>query len=104
MPGAISCSWKSRSSESQVPDEGFHPFKMRTFPVNLRACRTKEEFIMQIYNIQPHQMDSDQTEDGIIHADIPGQGIRILYPVVGDLFGWLCFVGLLALIGLKLLT
>ena len=45
-------------------------------------------------------MDSDQTEEGIMYADIPVQGIKVFYPVIGDLFGWLNIAGLLILIGL----
>jgi apolipoprotein N-acyltransferase len=43
-------------------------------------------------------MVSDQTEDGIMYADIPVQGIRVLYPVLGDLLGWICVAAMLALI------
>jgi len=45
-------------------------------------------------------MDSDQAEDGIMYADVPVQGIKVLYPIIGDLFGWLCVVAMLILIGL----
>ena len=44
-------------------------------------------------------MNSDQTEDGIMYADIPVQGIRVLYPVLGDLLGWLCIAAMLMIIG-----
>jgi len=44
-------------------------------------------------------MESDQTEDGIMYADIPVKGIWVLYPVVGDLFGWLCIMIMIVLIG-----
>lgn len=34
-------------------------------------------------------MDSDQTDEGIMYADVPVKGIKVLYPVIGDLLGWL---------------
>ncbi len=38
-------------------------------------------------------MDSDETEDGIMYADVPTKGIKTLYPMIGDLLGWLCVLG-----------
>lgn len=43
-------------------------------------------------NIIAH-MDSDETEDGIMYADVPTKGIKTLYPLIGDSFGWLCVLG-----------
>jgi apolipoprotein N-acyltransferase len=43
-------------------------------------------------------MDSDQTEDGIMYADVPVKGIRVPYPLMGDLLGWLSMAGLLILL------
>jgi len=43
-------------------------------------------------------MDSEETEDGIMYANVPIRGISTLYPIIGDLLGWLCvicFVGLI---------
>lgn len=48
-------------------------------------------------------MDSDRSEDGIMYAEVPVQGIRVLYPVIGDLSGWLCVLILLALTGWAIL-
>ena len=45
-------------------------------------------------------MDSDQTEKGIMYSDIPVKGIKVLYPILGDLLGWLSVIFLLVLIGL----
>jgi apolipoprotein N-acyltransferase len=42
-------------------------------------------------------MDSDQTDEGIMYADIPIRGIRVLYPVIGDLPGWLSVIAMLLL-------
>ena len=44
-------------------------------------------------------MASDQTENGIMYADVPVQGIRVLYPVLGNLSGWICVAAMLILIG-----
>ena len=43
-------------------------------------------------------MDSDETEDGIMYADVPTKGVKTLYPHIGDIFGWICVLGLLGLI------
>lgn len=47
-------------------------------------------------------MDSDETEDGIMYADVPTKGIKTLYPMIGDLLGWLCVAGMFVFIGLSL--
>lgn len=44
------------------------------------------------------QMDSDQTKDGILYADVPIKGIKTLYTVTGDILGWACVLALLGLI------
>lgn len=44
------------------------------------------------------QMDSDKTKDGIMYAYVPTKGIKTLYSIIGDLFGWICVLGLLGLI------
>jgi len=43
-------------------------------------------------------MDSDETEDGIMYADVPIKGVKTLYTKIGDILGWLCVLGLLGLI------
>ena len=45
-------------------------------------------------------MDSDQTKDGIMYAVVPDKGIKTLYPIIGDLLGWLSIIIMLLLIGL----
>ena len=52
-------------------------------------------------NVLAH-MDSDETEDGLMYVDVPTRGIRVLYPIVGDLLGWLCVAGMFVFIGLSL--
>lgn len=34
-------------------------------------------------------MDSDLTEDRIMYADVPVRGIRVLFPLIGNLFAWI---------------
>ncbi|MCK4559400.1 MAG: carbon-nitrogen hydrolase family protein [Calditrichia bacterium] len=52
-------------------------------------------------NVLAH-MDSDETEDGIMYADVPTKGIKTLYPMVGDLLGWLCVLGMVTLVVLSI--
>ena len=49
------------------------------------------------------QMDSDATDDGILYADIPTQGVNTLYTEVGDLLGWGSVLGFLALVLLSVI-
>jgi apolipoprotein N-acyltransferase len=50
-----------------------------------------------------NQMDSDETADGIMYADIPTRGIKTLYTIIGDAFGWLCVLGFGALIVMSII-
>jgi hypothetical protein len=43
-------------------------------------------------------MDFEDTEDNIMYADVPTQGMRTLYPHIGDIFGWMCVVGFLGIV------
>ncbi len=38
----------------------------------------------------------------VIVAYVPTHGVRTIYAVIGDLFAWLCVVGLVALTGLAI--
>jgi len=38
------------------------------------------------------------TTDGIMFADVPRKGIKTLYAITGDLFSWLCLIGMLVFI------
>jgi len=49
-----------------------------------------------------NQKDSDETEDGIMYADIPTKGIKTIYSTIGDSFAWLCVLGLLGFIVLSI--
>lgn len=48
-------------------------------------------------------MDSDQTDTGIMYAEVPTQGVKTLYSRVGDMLGWFCVVGFLVFLPLNLL-
>lgn len=39
-------------------------------------------------------MDSDNTDPGIMYADVPTKGVNTIYATLGDLLGWLCVLGL----------
>jgi apolipoprotein N-acyltransferase len=42
-------------------------------------------------------MDSDETNEGIMYADVPTRGVMTIYPVIGDLFAWICVLGMVGL-------
>jgi apolipoprotein N-acyltransferase len=48
------------------------------------------------------QMNDFTTEERIMIADIPKQGIKTVYSQIGDLFAWLCVFGFLIMVGLSL--
>jgi ATP/maltotriose-dependent transcriptional regulator MalT len=41
------------------------------------------------------QMDSENTTDGIMYANVPIKGVKTLYSSIGNLLGWLCALGLI---------
>jgi apolipoprotein N-acyltransferase len=43
------------------------------------------------------------TNQQVLVANVPVQGVRTIYAVIGDLFAWLCIIGLVALIGLAIM-
>lgn len=47
------------------------------------------------------QMNDFTTEERIMIADIPKQGIKTIYSQIGDSFAWLCVLGFLIMIGLS---
>ena len=47
-------------------------------------------------------MDSDNTDDGIMYADVPTQGVNTIYAKIGDLLGWICVIGFLGFIPLNI--
>ncbi|GAI81779.1 unnamed protein product, partial [marine sediment metagenome] len=47
------------------------------------------------------ELNDFATEERIMIADIPKQGIKTIYSQIGDLFAWLCVLGFLIMIGLS---
>ena len=47
-----------------------------------------------------NQMDSAETDDGIMYSDVPTQGVKTIYSRIGDLLGWICVVGFLGFLPL----
>jgi apolipoprotein N-acyltransferase len=47
-------------------------------------------------------MDSDETDTGIMYADVPTKGGNTLYTKIGDLLGWICVVGFLGFLPLNI--
>jgi apolipoprotein N-acyltransferase len=45
------------------------------------------------------QVDHSSTSERVMVAQVPTQGVSTLYPVVGDMFGWLSIVGVGVLLG-----
>ena len=43
-------------------------------------------------------MHADQSTDGIMYAEVPVEGKKVLYPLVGDLLGWLSLLALFILL------
>jgi len=48
-------------------------------------------------------MDSDETETGIMYADVPTQGVNTLYSTIGDILGWICLAGFLGFFPLNII-
>ena len=42
-------------------------------------------------------MDDFKTDERIMIANLPTQGVSTVYSCIGDLFAWLCVVGFLGL-------
>ncbi len=43
------------------------------------------------------------TDNQVMVAYVPMQGVRTIYATIGDLFAWLCIIGLVALTGLAVM-
>ncbi|UCF98419.1 MAG: hypothetical protein JSV89_02530, partial [Spirochaetaceae bacterium] len=81
-------------------------------PVYMRAIENGFSFVRPTYNGITFaedfngrilaQMDSTNTADGIMYADVPTRGVRTIYAKTGDLLGWICVLGLLGLISLNI--
>ena len=48
------------------------------------------------------QLDNFTTDERVMIADLPTEGIQTIYALVGDLFAWLCVLGTVGLIGLAI--
>ena len=44
--------------------------------------------------------DQYTTEERLMIADVPSQGVTTIYSRIGDLFAWLCMAGFVAVVGL----
>jgi apolipoprotein N-acyltransferase len=44
------------------------------------------------------EMDSDNTDDGIMYANVPAKGVNTIYTALGDMIGWLCVLSLAVLV------
>ena len=71
----------------------------------LRAIENGFSFVRSTYNGISYAidyngnilawMDSEQSKDGMMYANVPIKGIRTLYPCWGDLLGWASMIGAL---------
>ena len=78
-----------------------HSAYMRTIENGFSAVRPTYHGITFVADYNGRildQMDSDETDDGILYADIPTQGVNTPYAQIGDILGWLCVVGLVGII------
>jgi apolipoprotein N-acyltransferase len=48
-------------------------------------------------------MDSDETDTGIMYADVPMKGVNTIYSTIGDLLGWICVAGFLGFLPLNII-
>ncbi len=76
---------------------------------SLRAIENGFSIVRPVYNGYSYamdyngkllaHMDSDETEDGIMYADVPTKGVNTIYSTIGDLLGWLSVLGLFVFTG-----
>jgi len=104
----------ARQAGEQQVDIMFNPSfdypKSTSAMYSLRAIENGFTMIRPVYNgfsyaVDPNgkllaSMDSDDTNTGILYADVPTRGINTIYTKIGDLLGWICVVGLLSFIPL----
>jgi len=80
----------------------------------LRAVEFGFSFIRATYNgvtyFQDYngnilnKMSYEESKQGILYADVPTKGIKTIYSVIGDLFGWLCVVSMLVFITCSIIS
>jgi len=51
-----------------------------------------------------NQMSFEESKQGLLFAEIPTKGINTIFGIVGDLFGWSCFVGMIGLIVFSIIS
>ncbi len=107
----------ARQAGEQQVDIMFNPSfdypKSTSAMYSLRAVENGFTMIRPVYNgfsyaVDPNgrllaSMDSNQTDTGIMYAEVPTQGINTLYSKIGDLLGWICVVGSLGFIPLNII-
>jgi apolipoprotein N-acyltransferase len=74
----------------------------------LRAIENGFSLVRPVYNgfsyaVDPNgkllaEMDSDNTDDGIMYTNVPTRGVNTIYTSLGDLIGWLCVLSLAVLV------
>jgi apolipoprotein N-acyltransferase len=79
----------------------------------LRAIENGFSMVRPVYNGYSYavdhngkmlaHMDSDNTDTGIMYADVPTQGVNTIYAAIGDLLGWICVFGLSGFIPLTII-
>ena len=82
-----------------------HSVYMRTIEYGFSLVRPTQDGITVAVDYNGNilnQMDSAETDDGIMYADIPTKGVNTLYTQIGDVLGWICVVGLMGLIPLSI--
>jgi apolipoprotein N-acyltransferase len=80
---------------------------------SLRAIENGFSFVRPVYNGISFavdyngkilaQMDSANTEDGILYANVPTKGIKVIYSIIGDLLGWICVLGFVAFVAMSII-
>ena len=70
----------------------------------LRAIENGYSLVRPVYNGYSYavdhngkllaDMDSENTDTGIMYADVPSKGVNTIYTTIGDLLGWFCVLGL----------
>lgn len=80
---------------------------------SLRAIENGFSLVRPVYNGYSYaidyngkiliHMDSDETETGIMYADVPTKGVKTIYSTIGNLLGWLCVLGLFGCIALRII-
>ena len=49
------------------------------------------------------KMDQFTTDEQLMFADVPTQGVKTIYSRIGDVFSWMCLIGFFIVIGLAVI-